>query len=160
MLLLVAADAGGRHRGRAVVGAVAGIGAFVLLRTWQSADAPAQSLSEANQTPAAVDTLPSNPDFVICRSGLDRARSTPGATRQRRRRSASRRRCATRSRCSTPRAPPAQRPAPVALDLAVRHRHALVAGVDPRVTIPRRGLSTIGDPGLDPRPDRRPTSTR
>ena len=132
--------------------------ASLLLRQWQTADAPAQGMSEANQTPAAVDTLPTNPGFVIADPGSTVA-SPPGATdsadggavqdraarlvhaaaRPRRRPGCGRR----RSRSTSP-APP----------------RTLVTGVDPRVTIPRRGLATIGIPAVDPRPDRRPTSTR
>ena len=127
----------------AAVVAAAGIGAFVLLRKWQGADAPAQGMSEANQTPAAVDTLPSNPGFVIADPGST-VTSAPGATDSA---TATRFKVALRDSFTLLDAArtAGQRPAPMALDLAVATR-TLVAGVDPRVTIPRRGLATIGVP--------------
>jgi hypothetical protein len=127
----------------AVVAAAVGIGAFAQLRNWQNADAPAQGMSESNQTPASVDALPSNPGFVIV-DPTSTVTSAPGATD-----SATAARFKTALRDSFTLAEAAriagQRPAPVALDLAAATQ-TLVAGVDPRITIPRRGLATIGIP--------------
>ena len=88
----------GRASSLAIVVAAAGSALCLLLRQWQTADAPAQIISEANQTPAAVDAAAEQPDFV-----LERARHRPSGRRPARptapRRSASRTRCAIRSRC-------------------------------------------------------------
>jgi hypothetical protein len=127
----------------AIVVAAAGVGAFALLRRWQTADVPAQSMGEANQTPTTVDTLPSNPGFVIADPGSTVA-SLPGTGDSA---AAARFKVALRDSFTLLDAArtAGQRPAPVALDLAAATR-TIVAGLDPRVTIPRRGLATIGIP--------------
>jgi hypothetical protein len=127
----------------AIAIAAAGIGAFLLLRQWQTADGPAQGMSEANQTPAEVDTLPTNPGFVIADPGST-VTSPPGAGDSA---TATRFKTALRDSFTLLQTTKTAglRPAPVALDLATA-TETLVTGVDPRVTIPRRGLATIGIP--------------
>jgi hypothetical protein len=123
--------------------AAAGIALFAMLLKWKSADAPARGMSEANQTPAAVDALPANPTFVLADPGSTLS-PAPGASDSP---TATRFKAALRDSFTLLDAgkTAAQRPAPVALDLAATTR-ALVAGLDPRNTIPRRGLSYIGVP--------------
>jgi len=110
---------------------------------WQAADAPAQAMTEANQTPASVDLLPANPTFVLADPGSS-VRPAPGATDSP---TAARFKTALRDWYTLLQGGKAagQRPAPVVLDLAGTTR-ALTAGLDPRVTIPRRGLSFIDIP--------------
>ena len=96
----------------AVVAAAVGIGAFALLRNWQSADAPAQGMSEANQTPAAVDAAAAAiPASCIADPG---STVTLGARRDRQRhgRSVQGLRCATRSPWLDAARIAGQRPAP------------------------------------------------
>jgi hypothetical protein len=127
----------------ALVVAGAGIALFVLLRSWRTADAPAQAMTEANQTPSAVDALPANPSFVLADPSSS-LRPAPGASDSP---TAARFKAALRDSFALLVAgkAAAQRPAPVPLDLAGA-TSALVAGLNPRLTIPRRGLSFIGIP--------------
>jgi hypothetical protein len=127
----------------ALVVAGAGIVLFGLLRRWWSADAPAQAMSEDNQTPSAVDGLPNNPNFVLADPAAS-VRPAPGASDSP---TAVLFKTALRDSYTLLAAgkAAAQRPAPVPLDLAGTTR-TLVAGLNPRLTIPRRGLSFIGIP--------------
>jgi hypothetical protein len=130
-----------------LVAAVAAAGAlvafaFMLLR-WQRADAPAQTIGEANQTPASVDTLPHSPDFVLVDPGST-FRPATGATDSP---TAVRFKNALRDwytlRAGSNAA--AARPPLVPFDLAGM-TGALIAALDPRVAIPRRGLAQIAVP--------------
>jgi hypothetical protein len=127
----------------AVVVAGALIAVAILLLRWRAADAPAQAMTEANQTPASVDLLPANPTFVLADPGSS-VRPAPGTTDSP---TAARFKTALRDWYTLLQGGRAagQRPAPVALDLAGTTR-ALTAGLNPRVTIPRRGLSFIDIP--------------
>jgi len=127
----------------ALVVAGAGIALFALLRRWQSADGPAQAMTEANQIPSAIERLANNPNFVLADPG-SRVRPAPGASDSP---TAVRFKTALRDSYTLLAAgkAAAQRPAPVPLDLAGATR-TLVAGLNPRLTIPRRGLSFIGIP--------------
>src|SRR5262249_18262122 len=62
----------------ALLAAAAGIALFALLQRGRSADAPAQAMMEANQTPSAVDGLPANPNFVLA-DPASSLRPAPGA---------------------------------------------------------------------------------
>ncbi len=127
----------------AVAIAAAGIWLFVLLRKWETGAAPAEAITEQNQTAAAVDQLPKNPTFAL---------SDPGST--------------FRPPTGTTDSPTAvnfknalrdsftlltttqtisQRPAPVALNLTTLPT-VMVNAVDPLVTVPKRGLSMIAIP--------------
>jgi hypothetical protein len=127
----------------AFVVAGAGIALFVLLQRWRSTDAPAQAMTEANQTPAAVDRLPNNPNFVLA-DPKSSSRPAPGASDSP---TAARFKTGLRDGYTLLVAGKAagQRPAPVPLDLAGM-TSVLIAGLNPRLTIPRRGLSFIGIP--------------
>jgi hypothetical protein len=113
------------------------------LETWKNADGPAQSIAEANQTPSSIDQLPANPNFVLSDPGST-FRPSPGPTDSP---TALRFKGALRDWYALLQADKAvsQRPQPVALDLP-RLTNSMVAAVNPRVTIPRRGLSSIGIP--------------
>ena len=127
----------------AAIVVAAGIGLYVLLLRWKTADGPAQSISEANQVPAAVDQLPQNPNFVLSDPGSG-FRPTPGAGDSP---TATRFKTALRDWYTLLQAgnAVAQQPAPMALDLPAL-TSTLVTAVDPSVAIPRRGLSLIEIP--------------
>jgi hypothetical protein len=127
----------------ALVIAGAGYYLFRLLMRWRSTDAPAQSIREENQTPAAVDTLPKSPDFTVSQPGSN-VKPTTGAGDSP---TAVRYKDALRdsyallhaSKTVAPLIP--RRPLDIgALTVAV------IAAVDPQVTIPKRGLSGISIP--------------
>ncbi len=127
----------------AVVVGGALLAVFFLLQKWQTADAPAANLAEDNQTPSSIDNLPKNPNFVLA-GPASTLRPLPGASDSP---TAVRFKAALRDwyTLRTAGKTAAQRPAPVALDLTGT-TNALVTAVDPRVAIPRRGLSFIGIP--------------
>jgi hypothetical protein len=115
-------------------------GLALLLRRWERAHDRARSIGEAGQTPAAVDRLPRSPDFVLSEPGSN-VRPRPGATDSP---TAVRFKGALRDSFALLVASDkaAERPPPAKLELA-RATSAVVTAVDPAVTIPRRGLSTI-----------------
>jgi hypothetical protein len=127
----------------AIVVAGALIYLFWLLQRWASGDAPAQTISEANQTPASVDQLPNSPDFVLGDPGSTFRPST-GATDSP---TAVRFKGALRDWYTllTAGNAAALRPPLVPLDLTGM-TSALIAALDPRITIQRRGLSLIAIP--------------
>jgi len=116
--------------------------ALMLLR-WQQADAPAQSIGETNQTPASVDTLSKSPNFVLVDPGSP-FRPTMGATDSP---TAVRFKGALRDWYTllVGSNAAAARPPLVPLNLA-GITGALIAALNPRIAIPRRGLSTIAIP--------------
>ncbi len=122
------------------------IGGVILYRQllrWQQLLKAPGSLTEAGQTPQAVDQFPKSPDFTIQMPGST-VRPAIGATDSP---TAVRFKTALRESFSlivTTRTVSA-RPAPVALNLADLTTK-MVTAVDPQVTIPRRGLSTISIP--------------
>jgi hypothetical protein len=124
-----------------VAGALAAL-ALQLLR-WQRADAPAQSITETNQTPPSVDTLQKSPNFVLVDPGST-FRPTTGATDSP---TAVRFKDALRDWYTllVGSNAAAARPPLAPFDLAGMTR-ALVAALNPRVAIPRRGLSQIAVP--------------
>jgi hypothetical protein len=102
-----------------------------------------QSLHEDNQVPSSVDKLPQNPTFVLSDPG-SRLRPPPGtgdSPTAANFKNALRDWYALRVAAGTA----AQRPQPKALDLPGM-TSAVVAGLNPQVTIPRRGLSFITIP--------------
>ena len=127
----------------ALVAGGAAIALFLVLKRWQDADAPAQGMSEAGQTPSSVDALPANPTFVLADPGST-VSPAPGASDSP---TATRFMAALRDSFLLLDAgkQAAKRPAPIALDFTTATR-TLVAGLNPRITIPRRGLSRIGIP--------------
>jgi hypothetical protein len=124
--------------GLPVLAALAGLA--LLLRRWQRAHDRARSISEAGQTPAAVERLPRSPDFVLSEPGSN-VRPRPGATDSP---TAVRFKGALRDSfallVASDRA--GERPAPTRLVLATA-TSGIVAAVDPAVTIPSRGLLSI-----------------
>ncbi|MGH2449939.1 MAG: hypothetical protein ACRDGE_01455 [Candidatus Limnocylindria bacterium] len=127
--------------GLPVLAALGGV-AF-LLRRWQRAHERARSISEAGQTPEAVDRLPRSADFVLSEPGSN-VRPTPGASDSR---TAVRFKDALRDSFALLVASDAaaERPAPTTLDLPAL-AGSIVAAVDPAVTVPRRGFSAIAIP--------------
>jgi hypothetical protein len=122
---------------------VAGVLVFRLLRKWQTANAPSQSVTEQNQTPAAVAQLPKSPDFVLTNPGSS-IRPTTGTTDSP---TAMNFTNALRDSFSllTATRSVSARAAPIALNLATLTT-TMMQAVDPLVTIPKRALSTISIP--------------
>ena len=124
-----------------VVGALLWV--WWLLRRWQAANVPTQAISESGQTPASVATLPNNPSFEIAEPGTV-FRPLPGLTDSP---TAIRFKAAlsdwyTLAQVSGAVAP---RPAPITLNLG-QFNASLIASIDPRLTIHKRGLSYIAIP--------------
>jgi hypothetical protein len=125
--------------------ALLAIGAYLyrLLTQWTALVGAPHSIDPQNQTPAAVDQLPTSPDFAITEPGST-VRPTVGATDSP---TAVRFKNALRDSFSlivTTR-DVSFRPTPATLDLAVLLR-TMVAAVDPQITIARRGLSILTIP--------------
>ncbi|MEP6811625.1 MAG: hypothetical protein ABI990_01410 [Actinomycetota bacterium] len=141
VLLLVLSLVTGLVIGVPLVAAL--IGLAVLLRRWQRAHDVAVSLGEGGETPAAIDRLPKSPDFVLSEPGSSITPRTGGTD------SATAVRFKTALRDSfgllVASNAAAQRPAPATLDL-VATTSAIVTAIDPAVTIPTRGFSTIAIP--------------
>ena len=122
-------------------------GGLVALAIWlwrlRLADGPAQAIQEANQTPDAVANLPSNPTFVLGKPGSG-VSSPPGTIDSP---DAVRFKTALRDSFVLQAAAKAaaQRPAPSPLNLTLV-KNIMVDGVNPRVTIPKRGLTLINIP--------------
>jgi hypothetical protein len=124
----------------ATAGLVAG---YLVLRGWRTAAQREDSLSENDQTPASVATLPKNPGFTLSEPGWafsPAAGSSDSPT-------ALRFKAALRDSYQLLQADreAGQRPAPARLPLATATAASITA-VDPAVTIPRRGMSTITVP--------------
>jgi len=125
--------------------AIAGAGYYLfrLLMRWRSAGAPAQSIREENQTPAAVDILPKSPDFTISQPGSN-VKPTTGTVDSP---TAVRYKDALRDSYALLQASKAVAPLIPRGPLDVGALTvAVIAAVDPRVTIPKRGLSGISIP--------------
>ena len=114
-----------------------------LLLRWRTLGGAPQSILPQNQTPAAVDRLPMSPDFTITQPGST-VRPSIGATDSP---TAVRFKTALKDSFSLLIATRtvSERPAPVALDLAL-FTTKMVAAVDPQITIAKRGLSIIAIP--------------
>lgn len=126
------------------IGVIAGgVYLYRLLKKWQMASGAPLSLPQANQTLAAVDQMPHSPDFTLNAPGSS-IRPTTGSSDSP---TAVRFKNALRDSFMivTTTRTVSLRPAPVALDLNLLTAK-MVAGVDPQVTIPRRGLSVISIP--------------
>jgi hypothetical protein len=127
----------------AVIVAGAGYYLYQLLVKWRDAGIPAQSIHEDNQTPASVDALPKSPDFVIAEPGSNVKPSTGASDSP----AAARFKTGLRdaftlfeaSKAAAPNVPPA------ILDVGALTT-TMVTALDPRVTIPRRGLAGISIP--------------
>ena len=141
ILIAVLVPIAGIVVGLAVAGA--GIYLFKLLKNWETADAPAQAITEQNQTAAAVDELPKNPTFVLSDPGST-FRPAPGATDSP---TAVNFKTALKDSYSllTTTAAVSVRPVPTTLNLASLPT-TMVQAVDPLITIPKRGLSMISIP--------------
>lgn len=116
---------------------------FLLLRRWRGSAERENAISEQDQTPAAVATLPGNSGFVITLPGST-VSSPPGGTDSQ---DAQRFKAALTDAFTLLQADLAagQRPAPAVLPLA-EVTAASVAAVDPAVTIPARGMSVVDIP--------------
>jgi hypothetical protein len=119
---------------------IAGLYIYRLLRSWSSAEAASQAISESGQTPASVAQMPGSPNFVISSPGSSFRPSTGGSDSP----TAVRFKTALADSFSliTAGNQAGFRPAPVALNLA-DITAKMVAAVNPKTTILRRGLTTI-----------------
>ncbi len=114
-----------------------------LLWSWEARDAPALALSEGDQTPAAVAALPDNPTFTLSDPGAGHATPTGAGD------------SATAARLKealgdsfallAASAQAGGRPAPTKLDLPAL-TSTVIGALEPTVTIPSRGFSTIALP--------------
>jgi hypothetical protein len=127
----------------AIAAVGAGIYVFRLLKNWETAAAPSQSITEQAQTPSAVAQLPKNPTFVLSDPGST-FRPPTGATDSP---TATNFKNALRDSFSllTVTNTVSFRPAPTIQNLASLTT-TMVQAVDPLVTIPKRGLSFISIP--------------
>ncbi|MDQ6805327.1 MAG: hypothetical protein M3065_10255 [Actinomycetota bacterium] len=116
---------------------------YRLLQKWQAAGQAGNTLSEAGQTPQAVDLLPDSPDFVLSEPGSTVRPSTGSSDSP----TAARFKSALRDSFTLVQASHAAAPTfvPRTLDLPALTTK-LVAAVEPAVSIPRRGLSFISIP--------------
>jgi hypothetical protein len=127
----------------AVAIVAAALAAYRRLTQWSAQDGVAQTIREDGQTPAAVDTLPRSPNFVLADPGST-FRASTGTTDSAvavRFKSALR---DTYSLLATSKTV-SQLPPPVQLNLP-QITTSMVFGIDPQVTIPRRAFSVIGIP--------------
>ncbi len=117
--------------------------AYIILRGWRASAAREDSITEAGQTPAAVAALPRNPGFVLSEPG-SAFHSGTGSTDSP---TAVRFKAALSDSCQLLQAGrvAGQRPAPAKLPFAAATT-ASVAGLDPAVTIPNRGLGQVTIP--------------
>ena len=115
----------------------------LLLRRWQAEERPEQTIEESGQTPASVDALPKSPDFVLTAPGATpavHAGATDSPTAQRFK-------AGLRDAyevIGAARAADVYRPG-VPLPFA-QATSASVLAVDPKITIPKRGLTAIEIP--------------
>lgn len=114
-----------------------------LLWHWEAEEAPALAVQEADQTPAAVAKLPDNPTFTLSEPGAGHATPTgasdsPTATNFKQALGDS-------FALLSASAAVGARPAPTTLDLAAL-TSSVVSALDPTLTIPARGFSTIAIP--------------
>jgi hypothetical protein len=141
VLLAVFVPVAGMVLGIAV--AAGGALLFKLLKSWETANAQSQSVTEQGQTPAAVTQLPKSPDFVLTDPGTS-VRPTTGATDSP---TAANFKNALRDSFSllTATRTVSARPAPIALNITSLVS-TMVQAVDPLVTIPKRAMSMISIP--------------
>ena len=130
--------------GIVVLALALGAGAlWLLLRRWRVSAQRENAIEPAGQTPAAVGSLPENPGFVLTQPGST-VTSAPGSSDSP---TAVRFKTALRDSYELLQAGLAagRRPPPVVLPLA-QATEASIAAIDPSVTIPKRGMSTIDIP--------------
>jgi hypothetical protein len=142
LLLLVAPLAVALAVGLPVLGLLGGL-AF-MLRRFGAQHVRAHVIAEAGQTPASMSDLPSSPDFVLSAPGTT-VRPTTGSTDSP---TAARFKDALRDSFSLLSATSAAsaRPAPSRVVLS-NLTASMVSAVNPAVTIPARGFSSIEIPG-------------
>jgi hypothetical protein len=141
VLLLVLPVVIGLVVGLIVLGGLAGVAA--VLRRWAAAHQRAETISEAGQTPEAVARLAKSPDFALSEPGSSVRPRTGGSDSP----TAVRFKTALGDSFSllVASSAAAERPAPAPLELPLL-TSSMVAAVNPAVTIPRRGFSTIDVP--------------
>jgi hypothetical protein len=127
--------------GLAILAALAAL-AWLLWR-WEAEDAPALAVAEGDQTPTAVAQFPDNPTFTLSEPGTGHATPTgagdsPTAERLKQALTDSFALLAASAQVGA-------RPAPTKLDLPTLSS-TVIGALDPTVTIPRRGFSTIDIP--------------
>jgi hypothetical protein len=115
-----------------------------LLWHWEAEDAPALAVGEGDQTPGAVAKLPDNPTFTLSEPGAGHATPTgasdsPTAERLKQALGDSFALLAASAKVGA-------EPTPVKLDLPTL-TDTVIDALDPTVTIPDRGFSTIQLPG-------------
>jgi hypothetical protein len=128
------------------IGIAVAVGGYLLFR-WlmrlRAADAPSHGIHEENQTPASVDAMPKSPDFVLSTPGSN-VKPSAGATDSA---TAGRFKAALKDSYRLGEASKAVAPEQPRSHLDVgAMTSAIVLSVDPQVTIPRRGLSTLNVP--------------
>jgi hypothetical protein len=141
VLLLLLPGAAGLALAAALV--AGGIYLFRLLRRWATAEAASQAVAEAGQASASVAKMPTSSNFVLSDPGSSFLPAIGGSDSV----TATRFKAALSDSFNLAAAghQAAQRPSPVALDLAAVSA-AMVTGVDPKRTILRRGLASISLP--------------
>jgi hypothetical protein len=141
VLFFVLGGLGAAIAALAVVGA--GVYVFRLLRQWASQQQTSGILSQTGQTVASVATYPASSDFVLSTPGSSFVPSLGGVNSPTAVRfdTALSQSFQLNSAGNTA----AQHPAPIAIDLNVLAT-TLATAVDPKLTIMRRGLSTISLP--------------
>jgi hypothetical protein len=122
---------------------ILGIYLFRLLQKWAAAEAASQALTESGQTASSIPQMPTSSNFVLSTPGSSFRPTLGGADN------------ATAQRFKTALSDSFQlvaagnqagfRPAPIALNLTSISA-TMINAVDPRVTILRRGLTTISLP--------------
>jgi hypothetical protein len=127
----------------AVAVVVGGIYLFRLLRRWQKAESAEQAVSEAGQTPASVDAMPTSSNFVLTAPGSSFVPATGGTDSA----VATRFKGALKDLYALIEAgnKAGVHPPPGRMDLAAVSS-SMVAAVNPRVTIWKRGLVSIALP--------------
>jgi hypothetical protein len=115
-------------------------GLALLLLRWKAEDAPAESVEERDQTPAAVSALPENPSFQLSEPGAGTATPTGSGDSV----AAGRLKTALEDSFALIDASRkvGRQPEPKELDLGGVNG-TVVAALDPQVTIPRRALAQI-----------------
>jgi hypothetical protein len=124
---------------------VIGIGIYLyqLVRKWAVAETASQTISEAGQTPASISALPSSSNFVLSQPGSSFVPNIGGLDSP----TAVRFKAALTDSFNLILAgnQAAQRPTPVSTNLTALAA-TMVTGIDPKLTILRRGLTSIALP--------------
>jgi hypothetical protein len=137
--------------GAAALAAVAvAVGAviFALVRRWAGAGSQSDAIDDTTASPAAVDGMPHSPNFTIAELGQDPAPatgSTDSAEAQRFKVGVREERVLIQATAAAA-ASAAQREGPHAPLSFTTIAAAVMAGIDPRATIPRRTLASMSLP--------------